>query len=83
MNDAHRYMHSYFRKIDGLVNLYPNLCITELHVFQFSPLWYLVNASTCMCTCMYNFEMMKILFVDNCSQEGYLAVVSIRCSNPP
>ena len=25
-------------------------------------------------------EMMKILFVDNCSQETYLADVSIRCS---
>ena len=29
------------------------------------------------------FEMMKILFVDNCSQETCLADVSIRCSNPP
>ena len=27
--------------------------------------------------------MMKILFVDNCSQETYLADVSIKCSNPP
>ena len=26
------------------------------------------------------YELMKILFVDNCSQEIYL---SIRCSNPP
>ena len=31
-----------------------------------------------------NHEMMKILFIDNCSQETYLADVSIRCSsNPP
>ena len=28
-------------------------------------------------------EVMKIIFVDNCSQETYLADVSIRCSNPP
>ena len=28
-------------------------------------------------------DMMKIFFVDNCSQETYLADVSIRCSNPP
>ena len=33
------------------------------------------------CSCSH--EMMKILFVDNCSQETDLANVSIRCSNPP
>ena len=27
-------------------------------------------------------EMMKIVFVDNCTQEIYLADVLIRCSNP-
>ena len=29
-----------------------------------------------------NHEMMKIYFVDNRSQETYLADISIRCSNP-
>ena len=28
-------------------------------------------------------EMMKILFIDDCSQETYLANVLIRCSIPP